>query len=118
HEVADVNEDGQYNLDDRVVIQDRNRDYYGGLTNRLQYKNLQLNFLFEFVKQTGISNSFLNNLFPPGFGLPFTGGNLSENVLDRWQDSGDDSNFQRFTQSLLNYTNYTNTRRSSIAYNS
>src|SRR5690606_5364092 len=96
---------------------DRNRDYYGGLMNRLRYKNLQLNFLLEFVKQTGISNSFLNTIFPPGFGLPFTGGNVSTNVLDQWQNPGDNSNIQRFTQSFLNYAGYSNAYNSSFAYN-
>src|SRR5690606_37651860 len=77
---------------------------------------LQLNFMFEFVKQAGISNNFLNNLYSPGFGLPFTGGNVSSSVLDRWQNLGDNSNIQRFTQSILNYTGYSNAYNSSFAY--
>ncbi|WP_268225123.1 SusC/RagA family TonB-linked outer membrane protein [Sinomicrobium oceani] len=116
YEVADINEDGLYNIDDRIVIQDRNREYYGGLMNQFHYKNLQLNFLLEFVKQTGISNAFLSTIFPPGFGLPFTGGNVPTNVADRWQNPGDDTNFQRYTQSFLNYTSYVNTRNSSVVY--
>src|SRR5690606_32425633 len=117
YQVADVNADGLYNIDDKVVIQDRNRDYYGGLMNRLRYKDLQLSFLIEFVKQPGISNTFLDNLFPPGFGLPFTGGNVSSNVLGRWQNAGDDTDFQRYTQSFLNYTGFANARNSGFAYN-
>ena len=117
YEVADVNEDGRFNRDDRIVIQDRNRNYYGGLTNRLRYKSLQLNFLLEFVKQPGISNTFLNSVFPPGFGLPFTGGNVSSSVLDRWQNSRDNTSIQRYTQSIQNYAGYTNAFNSSLAYN-
>lgn len=51
----DVNNDGQYNADDRKSIKDTSPKYYGGLSNSLTYKNWNLDFLFQFVKQEGLS---------------------------------------------------------------
>ncbi|AMR32496.1 hypothetical protein A0256_14210 [Mucilaginibacter sp. PAMC 26640] len=39
--------------------------YYGGLTNTLVYKNITLDFLFQFVKQRGLS-ILSQSFYPPG----------------------------------------------------
>ena len=56
--VRDVNEDGRYDYHDMVVIKDRNREFYGGLSNNLNYRDFSLQFLWEFVKQEGRISDF------------------------------------------------------------
>jgi TonB-linked SusC/RagA family outer membrane protein len=51
--IRDVNDDGRYDYQDRIIIHARDRKFYGGLSNNFTYKNLSLQFFFEFVKQEG-----------------------------------------------------------------
>ncbi|MBA82976.1 SusC/RagA family TonB-linked outer membrane protein, partial [Leeuwenhoekiella sp.] len=43
----DVNEDGVYNFDDRVLIKDLTRSLFGGFRNQFTYGRLNLDFLWE-----------------------------------------------------------------------
>ena len=54
--VVDVNEDGSYDDEDRMVFKDLSRTYYGGFSNQISFKGFHLNFLLEFVKQQGLSH--------------------------------------------------------------
>jgi TonB-linked SusC/RagA family outer membrane protein len=56
--VRDVNEDGSIDYEDRINIQDLNREFYGGINNNLTYKNFSLQFLWQFVKQQGSHTLF------------------------------------------------------------
>ena len=67
-------------------------EYYGGVQNQFTYKNWDINFLFQFTKQTG--NNYLGG-FMTTPGLP---GNQPDYVMNRWKKSGDVSDVQRFTQ--------------------
>ena len=51
--IRDVNEDGSFDFQDRIIIQDQSRKFYGGINNNLLYKGFTLQFLWEFVKQNG-----------------------------------------------------------------
>ena len=51
--IVDINEDGRYDYNDRVETKALVREYFGGLSNNLSYKNLSLQFLWQFVKQKG-----------------------------------------------------------------
>lgn len=52
YQFADVNNDGQITAtEDRQTIADLTPKYFGGFQNQLRYKGLQLDFLFQFVKQ-------------------------------------------------------------------
>ena len=53
YEVADINGDGRFDYEDQVVVQNQNRQYYGGIQNQFTYKNFSLQFLWQFVKQEG-----------------------------------------------------------------
>src|SRR5690606_12887450 len=53
YKIADVNDDGRFDYQDRVEIRDRGRKYFGGINNVLNYKNLSIQFLWQFVKQEG-----------------------------------------------------------------
>jgi len=71
--VADLNGNGSINYGfadtgrgDRYFAGGTQPKFYGGLSNTLTYKNITLDFLFQFVKQKGrtiLSQSF----YPPGF---------------------------------------------------
>jgi len=78
--------------------------YYGGLQNSLSYKTLSLDFLFQFVKKKG-RNYMANGA------LPGTMANQPVEVLDRWQNAGDQSTLQRFSagyddDAYMAYINY------------
>ena len=51
--VRDINDDGRYDYQDRVVAKDLNREFYGGINNTINYRNFSLQFLWQFVKQEG-----------------------------------------------------------------
>lgn len=85
YSIVDVNEDGRFDFQDRTVIRDRGREYYGGMNNQFSYAGFSLGFLWEFVKQDG-TLSRLN------------AGSLSnqhEKVLDALNEG---SEFQRISQ--------------------
>ncbi|MEH6659592.1 SusC/RagA family TonB-linked outer membrane protein [Leeuwenhoekiella marinoflava] len=53
YQVVDVNGDESYTYEDRMVIKNMGRKYYGGVSNNFTYKGWRLNFLWDFVKQHG-----------------------------------------------------------------
>ncbi|MFV8339369.1 SusC/RagA family TonB-linked outer membrane protein [Flavobacterium sp. LB3P21] len=64
YEFEDVNGDGVItSIGDRTQIADLSPDFFGGFQNNFKYKNLQLDFLFQFVKQES---------FGPTLGVPGT----------------------------------------------
>ena len=77
---------------DLQALKEATQDYYGGLQNSIQYKGLQLDMFFQFVKQQGFN--YLNSVsFIPG-----ALGNQPDWVMERWQKPGDITNIQKFTQ--------------------
>lgn len=76
--------------------------FYGGIQNNIKYKDFELTFLFQFVKQKGSHSIFGDR---PGF---FSGtgnlGNQPTTVLQRWQKPGDVSQNQQYTASKFNIT--------------
>ena len=88
--VKDINDDGSYDYEDRIIIQDLNRKYYGGITNNLRFKNFSLQCLVEFVKQEG-----KNTLF----------------------NAGRDANVLAMVLSNERYQEYSQTSRATTAFN-
>ena len=82
YEFEDVNNDGQItSLADRQTIANLSPKYFGGLQNNFRYKNLQLDFLFHFVKQQsfgympGVPGTAVNQLSEvSNQQLPYTSG--------------------------------------------
>ncbi|MBW2962914.1 SusC/RagA family TonB-linked outer membrane protein [Mesonia aestuariivivens] len=64
YQVKDQNGDEVYDQEDRQVIFDRSRAYFGGLNNSFRYKGFSLQFLFQFVKQKGSFTGLFNTGFP------------------------------------------------------
>ncbi len=89
YDFIDFNNDGEITSpEDRQFIVNRDPKYFGGLSNHINFKDFDLNFLFQFV---GKENS---NIYS---GRPGSLINQSVDLLDRWQQPGDNAQFQRFT---------------------
>ncbi len=79
YQFKDYNSDGRLSSpDDRQTVVDLNPEFFGGVQNQFSFKQWQLDFLFQFVKQqresyTGISG-MINNL---------------ERLTDSWKQPGD-----------------------------
>jgi TonB-linked SusC/RagA family outer membrane protein len=81
---------------DQTTLISRFPQFYGGLQNNITYKSVQLDFLFQFVKQTGYNDvAFWNSSRYPGM---FARGvsNQPVTVLDRWKKTGDNASVARF----------------------
>ncbi|MFV8326202.1 SusC/RagA family TonB-linked outer membrane protein [Flavobacterium sp. ZS1P14] len=90
YEVEDVNGDGLItSLGDKKTVADLTPKYFGGLQNLLHYKNCQLDFLLQFVKQRNYDYS--PNV--PG-GSPI---NQHADMVSAWQQPGDVQPFQMNT---------------------
>lgn len=92
YEFKDFDGDGAITpTNDRQKIVQTIPDFYGGLQNRINYNNWQLEFLLQFVKQLGYDyNSFVTL---PGI----INNNLPIDFIDTWQSPGDNSPFQPYT---------------------
>jgi TonB-linked SusC/RagA family outer membrane protein len=89
----DVDRNGVLDLTDMVKIKTTDPQYYGGLSNSIGYKNLQLEIFLEFKKQEGLN--YLSNIgyYPPGYNVK----NQPNIVLNRWQKPGDVTNIGKYT---------------------
>ncbi|MCZ4320299.1 SusC/RagA family TonB-linked outer membrane protein [Aequorivita viscosa] len=76
--------------DDKKKITRIGVEYYGGLGNTLNYKNFSLDFLLQFVKQTGYN--YLRTAPLPGDMV-----NQSVEVLDHWQAPGNNAGTQQYS---------------------
>jgi TonB-linked SusC/RagA family outer membrane protein len=82
-----INSKGEFTSDpnsttDRTQVVNLNPKFYGGWSNSLSYKGLNLDFLFTFTRQIGETYKFGNY---PGI----TTSNQPITVLDRWKSPGD-----------------------------
>lgn len=66
--------------------------YFGGIQNSLRFKGFNLDVFFQYVKQMGASGLY-DALYTPG-----SRRNQSVTVLNRWQQAGDNTDVQRFSQ--------------------
>ncbi|MFM9402727.1 SusC/RagA family TonB-linked outer membrane protein [Myroides odoratimimus] len=91
YKFTDYNDDGKITaLEDKQNLQERATKYHGGLHNTLTYKNLSLDFLFQFVKQTNYNYNYI--LSSPGsiFNQPIE-------VLDSWSQVNPNSQYGYFS---------------------
>ncbi len=93
YDFVDFNRDGVINTLDRRYFVPNIQEYYGGLNNTFRFKGLQVDVFLHFVKQD--APSFLN--FFDGAGSV---GIATTRVLDRWQNPGDVTDIQRFSDNL------------------
>lgn len=91
YQFKDYNGDGEiHGADDRQKIIDTSPRYFGGLQNSLSYKNWQLDFLFQFVKQLGTNYTYAS-------GVPGNFGNQPTAVISHWEQPGDHSAVQQYS---------------------
>ncbi|QFG53453.1 SusC/RagA family TonB-linked outer membrane protein [Chryseobacterium sp.] len=87
----DFNGDGKISSpDDNKVIERVGVEYFGGWNNRLRYKQLELSFLFQFVKQR---NWNYNRIMP----TPGTMNNQPVEVLNAWAPENPDAAYMAYT---------------------
>lgn len=90
YEFEDVNGDGVITADkDKQTIADLTPKYFGGIQNQFQYKNCQLDFLFQFVKQKNYD--YIANV--PGGAFY----NQRADMSNSWQVPGDTAPYQQNT---------------------
>lgn len=68
---------------DKTKVVTLGQTLYGGLINNFRYKNFELSFLFQFVKQMGMNYKFGTNY--PGL----ANSNQPISIMNRWQKVGD-----------------------------
>jgi TonB-linked SusC/RagA family outer membrane protein len=97
-----------YGTDNNAII-NTSPKFYGGLQNSFSYKGLQLDVLFQFVKQLGLNDVFGSLPGQEGTNQPVS-------VLDRWQKPGDVKPIQRYNQDFSLYSAYSFATQSDRAY--
>ncbi|HEU4606522.1 MAG TPA: SusC/RagA family TonB-linked outer membrane protein, partial [Chitinophagaceae bacterium] len=97
----DVDKDGSISdPDDYVPIGQTMPSFFGGLSNRLHYKNWGLNFFFQFVKQEAPTMDY-----GPLVNAYGTMNNAEVSVLDRWTTAGATATLPRATANTSNAAN-------------
>jgi len=90
YQFEDYNGDGQLSApDDRQYLNDLSQEWFGGVGNQLRYKNWDLDFLFQFVKQQGY-----NYKYAMGFAGVQT--NLPEYAANHWPSGGTGAEIQQY----------------------
>lgn len=93
YKFEDVNGNGALNAaDDKQTIKNLNPKFYGGIQNTIHYRNLDFDFLFQFVKQ----ENFNENAGNP---MPGTMYNQPSGVLAYWKNPGDRGPYQGYSNS-------------------
>ncbi|ESU19104.1 putative outer membrane protein [Flavobacterium cauense R2A-7] len=91
YQFQDYNNDGQITSPlDRQYISDISQKWFGGLSNQFRYKNWEMDFLFQFVKQNGKNYLYAMN-------LAGTMTNLPVYALNHWPDGGTNPDVQVYT---------------------
>lgn len=91
------------NPQDYRFIKSVAQKFYGGLQNSISYKGFELDFFFQFVKQSGYNYTNLFNRYSPGSfdATDPRAQNLPAYFLGRWQKAGDLSSIQKFTSNRV-----------------
>jgi len=100
YSLNDINQDGRFDYEDRIAIFDKSRKLFGGMNNNITYKNISIQFLWQFVKQKGNFNSL------------FYAGQLRNQqrvVLQALQEGSDFQRISRSSESSRAYSNILNT---------
>ncbi|GAA3604962.1 TonB-dependent receptor [Flavivirga amylovorans] len=100
YDFTDFDNNGSISETDNQKYIEVGQKYFGGIQNIISYKGFTLDFLFQFVKQTGRDVYF-------GFASPgaLTASNQPAQVIDRWQQAGDLARFQKYGNNS-NYFRY------------
>ncbi len=86
---------------DQNILVNMSPKFYGGLENSLSYSGIQLEMLFQFVKQIGSNFRFSAGSVTPGRFEKTVGGNQMANIIGRWQRAGDITTVQKYSTGTL-----------------
>ncbi len=91
---SDVDGNGSYNNKDYVISGNLDPKLYGGITNTLSYKGLELNVFFDYRKQMGrnILYSMYTNSSVPGLLW-----NQPAILTDRWTTGNTSGEYEKYT---------------------
>jgi len=104
----DVNKDGIINNNDEIVIGNAQPKLFGGITNKLVYKNFDLNVFFQFSYGNKVLNFTKATTVNAGTDLA---SNQSVDALRRWQKEGDITDIPRYELGAKNnFNNYHSNR--------
>ena len=95
---------------DRTMVVTLGPTMYGGLNNSFSFKNLELDFLIQYVNQTGVNYKF-GSSYPGIFKT-----NQPIDILDRWQNIGDDKSIQKVNSSATSFASFNLAKQSDAAY--
>jgi TonB-linked SusC/RagA family outer membrane protein len=91
YQFEDANGDGFISEpEDNQTVKDLGPKFFGGIQNQLRYKQFQLDFLFQFVKQENYNAN-------KTFNMPGTRSNQLASITDQWQNPGDISTHQMYS---------------------
>lgn len=91
YQVEDFNGDGSYSSTyDYIGLKKNTQLAYGGISNMIRFRNWQLDFLLQGVKQNGFRQEQL-------FQYPGSFSNQPTDVMARWQKDGDVTDIQKFS---------------------
>ncbi|WP_312788869.1 SusC/RagA family TonB-linked outer membrane protein [Sphingobacterium sp.] len=89
----DKDGDGVFTNKDYVIIGYTDPKMYGGFQNNIRYKGITLDFLFQFVKQTG-----RHPIYSKGLSAGMIENAPKKLVSNSWEKEGDISQFQKYSQ--------------------
>ena len=90
----DVDNNGTFNPNvDRKIVGNANPDFFGGITNRFNYRNFDLSVFFQY--SYGGDQLNWNRFFQEHGGTRNTG--FMSSQLDRWQEPGDQTMVPKMT---------------------
>lgn len=108
----DANADNSITIADRQINGTTDPKFYGGWQNTISYCNFELQFFFDFKKQTG------RNPYYYLYGITLPAGTMRNIPLllnDRWKSPGDISDLPKITSATPG-TQANNTSNSSFSY--
>lgn len=104
----DVDKDGKLTQADRQLLGNLVPDFFGGITNNLSYKGVELNVLFTYQYGNDVFN--FNKYILEGGGTRDASRSILASQLNRWQKPGDITNTPRVTSVGNNYNIEQNSR--------
>lgn len=111
YEHRDVNNDGNLTFEDDLLGNKAlAQKFFGGFQNNFRYKGFSLDVMIQFVNQTG------RNYLTYFYDRPGAATNQPVWVMDRWQNTGDQTSIGKFTQGFEDaflgnlYNNYSDDR--------
>lgn len=106
--IEDVNGDGQINSSDRQLLGNLFPDFYGGLSNTIEYKGFDFGFLFSYQYGNKVFN--FNKYILEGGGTRDASRSILASQLEAWTTPGQQTNTPRVTSVGNNYNLEQNSR--------